>query len=335
MRINSLACAVPVNKVFSTDYVSVFGEETVEKIVVNTGIKERRVVRSGGCTSDLCIAAAKALFEKTGVSRDSVEAIVFISQSPDYLVPATSGIIQAELQLPETVFAFDVNQGCTGFTDGLIIAQSLLKGLGMKRVLLLAGDTPSKTVDPNDQGTVMLFGDAGSATLIEASDDPFHYIAGTDGTGAMVIHQKIGYRNGLDVAKPMPPISQLSVNLDGAKVYEFTIDRVPDMTKELMKKSSWSVEEIDAFVFHQANQYIMRNLARMSKIPMPKLPVSLDEFGNTSSASIPLTMVTRMQDTLEKSAKLVLVGFGVGLAWSAVALEWNNGIICPLVELEC
>ncbi len=333
MKILGIACCVPKTKIDASAFIPRFGEELVERIVTNTGIKERRASSLETCTSDLCVAAAERLFEQTGVPKDSVDALIFLSQGPDYSIPATSGIIQDRLGLPTTVFAFDVNQGCTGYTDGLIISQGLLNGLGMKRILLLMGDTPSKSLDPNDQGTVMLFGDAGSATLLEASKDPFRFVAGTDGSGAMIIRADFGVRNGLHVTRPMPDISSLFTRIDGAKVYEFTIDRVPPMVKEILAKTEWSIDETDAFVFHQANLYIMRNLARMMKVPMEKLPVSLDEFGNTSSASIPLTMVTRMRERLEQPAKLVLVGFGVGLAWSAVSVEWEGGTICPLIEM--
>jgi len=331
MRVIGLACAVPGNRVPSSDFVQYFGEETVEKIVANTGIHERRFVRHNGCTSDLCVAAAEALFEKTSIPRDTIDAVVFVTQSPDYYcVPATSCEIQHRLKLPETVFAFDIAKGCTGYTDGFLVAQGLLQGLGYRRILLLAGDTPSLTADFTNQGTCMLFGDAGSATILEKSDDPFIHVVGTDGTGALVINTPFGARN----RYPMD-FSNLHCVLDGAKVYEFTIDRVPDMVKEVLAKAGWSIADTDAFVFHQANHYIMRNLARMMKIPADKLPISLDEFGNTSSASIPLTIVTRLKERLQKSAKLVLVGFGVGLSWSAVAAEWEDTIVCPLVEVEC
>ena len=339
MKILGISCCVPKNKVDSSAFVPRFGEELVERIVTNTGIKERRIARPETCTSDLCVAAAEQLFEQTGVPKDSVDALVFLSQTPDYLIPATSGVIQDRLGLPTSVFAFDVNQGCTGYTDGLMISQGLLNGLGMKRILLLMGDTLSKIVDPNDQGVAMLFGDAGSATLLEASKEPFHFVAGTDGSGADIIHQKISYRNGLHIDCPVPEISTLTIKIHGAKVYEFTIERIPPMVNQILTESGWIVDEVDAFVLHQANQYIMRNLARMMKIPMSKVPISLDEFGNTSSGSIPLTMVTRLQNELRpvvaEPTKLVFVGFGVGLAWSAVCVNWQDGIICPLIEMEC
>ena len=344
MKILGISCCVPKNKADSSAFVSRFGEELVERVVANTGVKERRFIRSEQsetCTSDLCVAAAEELFKQTGVPKDSVDAVVFVTQSPDYyILPATCGIIQERLGLPTSVLSFDVNQGCTGYTHGLLISQGLLSGLGMKRVLLLVGDTPSKTLNPDDQGGVMLFGDAGAATLLEASNEPFHFVAGTDGAGALIIHAPLGSRNGLRLDRPMPDRSSLITHLDGAKVYEFTIERVPPMVNEILTKSGWSVNDVDAFVFHQANQYIMRNLARLMKIPMSKLPISLDEFGNTSSASIPLTMVTRMWENVPRPVvaeptKLVLVGFGVGLAWSAVCVNWQDGIICPLIEMEC
>jgi 3-oxoacyl-[acyl-carrier-protein] synthase-3 len=342
MKILGIACCVPKNNIDTFSFFKRFGKESVERVVANIGVKERRIAKSGMCTSDLCVTASEYLFSKTGIDKDTIDCIIFVSQTSDYLIPATSGIIQKQLGLSEKVFTFDVNQGCTGYTDGLIIAQGLLHGLQMKRILLLAGDTISKMLDPNDQGTAMLFGDAGSATLLEStyatsssdSRQDFCFISGTDGGGADVIMQKIGYRNGFHVNHSISNISDLFVKIDGAKVYEFTIDRVPIMIKELLDKTGWSIDETDSFIFHQANKYIIRNLARITKIPMDKVPICLDEFGNTSSASIPLTMVTRLQERLTCPAKLVLVGFGVGLAWSAVALEWENGIICPLIEME-
>jgi 3-oxoacyl-[acyl-carrier-protein] synthase-3 len=243
--------------------------------------------------------------------------------------------LQHRLGLSQNIITLDVNHGCTAYTDGLILAQSLLKGLGLRKVLLLVGDTLSKIVSPNDQGTALLFGDAGSATLLENSDDPFYYVAGRDGAGSMFLYQNIGYRNGLHVNKCIDTKNDLIFHMDGLKVYGFTIDCVPKMTRELLEKTGWSFDSVDYFLLHQANLFMVQNLARMVKIPIGKVPIGIEKFGNTSGTTIPLLFVDQMRDKLRYGSKLVLEGFGIGLAWAAVAVEWQDGIICPLIEIDC
>jgi 3-oxoacyl-[acyl-carrier-protein] synthase-3 len=334
MRILGISCAVPTHAKHSDEFTPVLGEETVKKIVANTGVIERRHVKSG-CTSDLVTAAAEELFEETNVDKETIDALIFVTQTLDYLTPATSGILQHRLGLSQNIIALDVNHGCTAYTDGLILAQSLLKGLGLRKVLLLVGDTLSKIVSPQDQGTALLFGDAGSATLLENSDDPFYYVAGRDGAGSMFLCQNIGYRNGLHIKNQVDSKNDLVFHMDGLKVYGFTIDCVPKMTKELLEQTGWSLDSVDYFLFHQANLFMIRNLAKIIKIPFEKVPIGIENFGNTSGTTIPLLFVDQMCDKLNYGSKLVLEGFGIGLAWAAVAVEWKDGIICPLVEFHC
>jgi 3-oxoacyl-[acyl-carrier-protein] synthase-3 len=333
MRISGISCAVPSNKIHSDEFIPTFGEETVKKIVANTGVIERRQVKSG-CTSDLVVAAAERLFEETNTDKTTIDAVIFITLTPDYLTPATSGIIQHRLGLSQNIVTLDVNHGCTAYTDGLILAQGLLKGLGLRKILLLVGDTLSKIISPNDQGTALLFGDAGSATLIENSDDPFYYVAGRDGSGAMFLHQDIGYRNGLHINQPINSRDDLTFHMDGLKVYGFTIDCVPKMTKDILEKTGWQFDSVDYFLLHQANLFMIRNLAKMVKMPVEKVPIGIEKFGNTSGTTIPLLFVDQLQNKLQRGSKLILEGFGIGLAWAAVAIEWKDGTICPLIEVD-
>jgi len=335
MRILGISCAVPKNRIHFSSYFSTFGQETIEKIVRNIGVQERRQICGDSCTSDLVIAAAEQLFTATGVDKDTIDAVLFVTQTPDYLMPATSGIIQHRLELRRDIITMDVNHGCSGYVDGLILAQGLLKGLGLQRVLLLAGDTLTKTTNPNDPGTMLLFGDAGSATLLEQSDAPFIYVVGRDGAGAMLLHQKIGYRNGLDVKNNMPNQDHLFFQMNGLKVYGFTLDCVPKMTTQLLNISHWTIDSTNYFIYHQANVYMLKQLARKSKIPMDKVPISMDLFGNSASATIPLTIVSQLKNKIFSGSKLVLIAFGVGLAWASTTIEWENGVICPLVEIDC
>ncbi|MDR2642518.1 MAG: ketoacyl-ACP synthase III [Planctomycetaceae bacterium] len=334
MRILGISCAVPTNVIYSDEFIPTFGEGVVKKIVANTGVVERRHVKSG-CTSDLVTAAAERLFEETHIDKNTIDALIFVTQTPDYLTPATSGILQHRLGLSQNIITFDVNHGCTGYTDGLILTQSLLKGLGLRKVLLLVGDTLSKIVSPQDQSSALLFGDAGSATLLENSDDPFYFVAGRDGAGSMCLYQNIGYRNGLHVKNQIDSKNDLVFHMDGLKVYGFTIDCVPKMTKNLLEKTDWLLDSVDYFLLHQANLFMIRNLAKIVKIPIEKVPIGIENFGNTSGTTIPMLFVNQMRNKLLHGSKLILEGFGIGLAWAGVALEWKDGIICPLVEIDC
>ena len=350
MRIAGISCAVPTNVITSEAFVPRFGREAVNKVIANIGVAERRHVDKGGCASDLAAAAAERLFDDLHTDRSTIDAIIFATQTPDYLVPATSRILQDRLKLPRHLMALDINLGCSGFTDGLILGHSLLKGLALRNVLLLVGDTASKMISHEDQSTALLFGDAVSATLLEASDAPFFYVMGGDGSGASTLIQKFGYRQGLgtrpldttqtDIAQAAPPYSDqkhsdFTIQMDSLRVFGFTIECVPKMVKEIFEQTGWTQATTDFFIFHQANTFMLKKLAQLSKIPMEKLPIGMEKFGNTAGASIPLTLVTQLFDRLQESTRLALFGFGIGLAWSAVALEWKDGILCPLVEIDC
>ncbi len=334
MRIIGLACAVPKDESPIEEAIGRFPEEIVRKIIGNTGVHTRRIAPRGMSASDLSVRAAESLFEATGVAKDSVDAIIFVSQTGDYLTPTTSSLLQHRLGLPNTTFTFDLNKGCTGYTDGLIVAEGLLSGLRMNRVLLIVSDALSKMVDTEDQSTALLFGDAASATLLERDGHQISYVCGTDGSGFDAIHQNGGYRV-WDTPDAYPiPFRSITSTIDGALVFEFTLKRIPSLVRDLLQNIDWSVEDVDAFVFHQANLFIMKHLARKLKVPMEKLPLSLDRFGNTSGASIPMTLVASMRETLNRPQRLVLVGFGVGLAWSAVSLSWSSSeIVLPMIEI--
>lgn len=330
MRIHSVAAAVPRTIVRNEEMIPVFGSEVVEKIIAGTGVREHRRAEPDLCASDLCCRAAEEILNNDAVDPGSIDALLFITQSPDYaFLPQTAPTLAGRLGLSERVFAADLKPGCTGFTDGLILAHSLIESGNFRRVLLMAGDTPSKHNSPTDQGTALLFGDAGSAALLEKESNresvPFHFLNGSDGSGAEIIKVPYGDRNLSEESR--------NVELDGAKVFAFTIDRIPPMTSGLLELAGWSVSDVKSFVFHQANAYILNYLARKCRIPKDKLPMTLELFGNTSSASIPLTLLHHFQDKMIRGDRLVLIGFGVGLLWSGVATEWDGGNLYPIIEM--
>lgn len=341
-RIAGIASAVPKEIVSNSDY-TVLSEEQREKIIKYTGIRFRRWAPPELCCSDLCQAAAEKLLPEMGWERESIGAVVFISQTADYPFPATAQILQHKLGLPTSCMAFDVNLGCSGYTYGLYVLGSLLEAGGIKRGLLLAGDV-SKMHGDCDPASAVLFGHAASATAMEYSESakPMHFEFGSDGGGHKVIYVPAGgsrspvgvesfQKNELETGGAR---GDTDVVLDAAEIMNFTMREVPHSIKRLVEYAGCGVGDVDAYVFHQANQFINNQVARKIGIKPDKAPTSLYDFGNTSSATIPLTITATLRERIANSPqKLVMSGFGVGLSWASTYWDAEN-VVCPaLVEV--
>jgi 3-oxoacyl-[acyl-carrier-protein] synthase-3 len=333
VRVAGIASTVPSEVMTAAQTASQLNlsENETRKLVKMTGIAQRRVASSGLCTSDMAAQSAQELLDSLGWAPDTIDALVFVSQTPDYALPATACILQEQLGLSSHCAAFDVSLGCSGYVYGLWIVASLVASGSVKRALLLAGDTSSQLCSPDDRSTVFLFGDAASATAIEHCADapPMTFVLGTDGRGKeFLIHRGSGSRNLL-------PTESSGLSMDGGEVFAFTLDVVPPLINDLLQAAGWTLDDIDFFVPHQANQYILEHLAKSIGIPRQKLTLSLDEFGNTSVASIPLTVTSRLADSLGGGTRqrLVLAGFGVGWSWAGVALQMDSVMVLPPSEV--
>ena len=341
-RIAGIASAVPKEVVSNSDY-SVIPEEKRERIIRYTGIRFRRWAPREVCCSDLCHAAAEKLLGELGWDRGEIGAVVFVSQTPDYVFPATAQLLQYRLGLPASTLAFDVNLGCSGYTYGLFILGSLLEATGLKRGLLLAGDV-SKMLGNSDPASAVLFGHGASATAMERSENtkPLYFETGSDGSGFKVIYSPAGgARNPLCQRsfEKIPLESggarcETDVVLDAGEIMNFALREVPGSVKRLLEYAGRTVSEVDAFVFHQANLLINNQVALNIGLKPAQVPTTLYDFGNTSSASVPLTITTRLRDKLaEKPMQVVLSGFGIGLSWASVCWDAEN-VVCPeLVEI--
>jgi 3-oxoacyl-[acyl-carrier-protein] synthase-3 len=342
--IKGIASAVPTGRQTPEDLVKCFGAEEAEKIAQGTGVRVRRIARPEQCCSDLCFVAAESLLKRIAWDRGSIDALVFVSQSFDYPLPATSCILQARLGLPKTCAAFDIGLGCSGYVYGLWIAAGLIAS-GCQRVLLLAGDLMSRGLSPFDRSTVPLFGDAGTATVLEKDDGAvLHFELGTDGTGYKHLIVPSG-----DAWSKLPHSAETMVRtkqadgivrndedlfMNGAEIFTFTIREVPPLISAILKRAQWTKDEVDRYFFHQANKFMLEFLAKKMGLPMGKVPIILEHYGNTSSASIPLAITHCARETLEKQKqKLVLAGFGVGLSWGAAAMELGPIVIPPVEEV--
>lgn len=340
-----LAAAVPANTIKNLEYTEHFPADDVAQIVEKTGIKERRFAPEGMTSSDLCYAAAEKLLSAMQISRDEIDAIIFVSQTPDYRMPATSVILQDKLGLPKTTLAFDINLGCSAFVYGLSVAYSLMQQPNFRNILLLDGETRSRVYHPKDRKTGFLFGDGGVAALI-GRDEAFGqswFSLNSDGSRKDLIKMDAGgYRNPSTPETLKEKVVDEYGNIrtdehgymNGADVFNFAIREVPKNIKETLAFSGLDKEDVDHFVLHQANIYMNSYLAKKLKLPDEKVPVNLDRFGNTSSVTIPLAIATELQQALKQPKQLLLCGFGVGMSWATAILKAGPCHIPDLAELE-
>jgi 3-oxoacyl-[acyl-carrier-protein] synthase III len=331
VEIKGIACAVPDRIIENETYKEVFGEESVQKFINMTGVKTRHVALDEQCTSDLCYVAAKRLMEKLNWEPSSIDALILITQTPDYAVPATACVLQHRLELAEDCVAFDINLGCSAYVYGVWLAATMISTQNFNRVLLLVGDTSNFGINPNDSATAMIFGDGGTATALEKSEGKdMKYFLKTKGSGFKNIIVPAGHAR--TRGKTNNEASDFDLSMNGSAVFTFTITDVPKSINSFMSLYNIDKNDVDMFVFHQANLFILKHLAKKLGIPMDKVPVSIDRYGNTSGESIPLTLVDALGGSQSnETIKLLLCGFGIGLSWGGIYLEMDKSVCLPMI----
>lgn len=345
VAIRAVSSVVPTRIARTADYVHLSPEERA-RFQKATGIAERHIVHPGQCASDLCTTAALRVLEHLAWAPESVGALVLITQTGDQPVPATSLGIQHRLGLPNSCLAFDVNLGCSSYPYGLAIVSSLMHTLGIGRALLLIGDVSSLTCAEHDKSSWPLFGDAGSATALELDEHaPAMYLdLMSDGAGkdAIVIP-----RGGLASRRPAGdgPAEQETdrdgitrrpdqLILRGADIFGFAISKVPPSIQRTLDAAGMDSGSVDLLVLHQANKMINDTIARKTGFSGDKAPSSLEHFGNTSSASIPVTLGANAALFSEAQRSTLLCGFGVGLSWGCALVTLARGTILPITESD-
>lgn len=322
---------VSVNNVKFSGVASAVPKQTTlvnnNKFSNTTGVFERRISNNSICTSDLCFISADRLLNDLSIDRSDIELLVFVSQTPDYKLPVTSTILQNRLGLSNHCICLDIPLGCSGYVYGLYVASSLLSTNKLKKALLLVGDTISKEVDPLDSSTEPLFGDAGSATLLEFNTESKSMLFGLESDGAgfdSIIIKGGGCRNKSDNDR---------LSLNGADVFNFGVNRIPKFVDRFLENFNLDKSTIDLFVFHQANKFMNDRIYKKLNISENLVISSLEKFGNTSSATIPLTLVAN-KDKITTTKQLLCCGFGVGLSWGAVHIELTDAVyFTNLIEL--
>lgn len=337
--IKAISACVPKKVEKNRNLGYLIPEEEIDKTIQNIGIEERRIADADCCSSDLCFKAAEKLFEDNGIDPESIDALIFVSQTSDYHQPATAPILQHRLGLSNETITFDINLACSGFVYGLSTAYAYAN-LG-KRVLLLVGETMSKIVSRKDKVNTPLFGDAGTATLVEKGDyGEAVFSLHSDGSGAMVMNVPYGGFRNQSCEEGLKEVEDTDGNIrsgeqfrmDGMDVFNFGMKEEPKDIKRLLSECEMTMDQVNVLVYHQANKFMTDFFSKKLKISREKTPYSLKHFGNTSSASIPLTIVSEMKCAYPDREHVILSGFGAGLSWGSVMLDLRKCNISELIE---
>ncbi|RUT71919.1 ketoacyl-ACP synthase III [Flavobacterium cupreum] len=308
-----------------------FPEWGIEKISAKTGINARHISAKDEFSSDMAVKAAEKLFAEHNIDKSEIDFLLFCTQSPDYFLPTTACIIQEKLGLETTIGALDFNLGCSGFVYGLSLAKGLIAGEMAKNVLLITSETYSKFIHPKDKSNKTIFGDAAAATLI-SSEKGFctlgNFVFGTDGKGAEnLIVKQGGMRfpvsdKNEDIVDEFGNVrNDKNLFMNGTEIFNFTGEFVPQLTEAILEKSNLAKEDIDLFVFHQANKYMLNHLRKKIKIPEEKFFIAMEECGNTVSSTIPIALYeAQKQGKVNNCKNVILAGFGVGYSWAACNL---------------
>lgn len=316
----------------------------LERNARTVGLHERRVAVAGVTALDLCADATTRLLAEMGLDATSIDAVIFVTQTPDHAQPNNASLLHGRLGLSKSAPAYDLSMGCSGWVTGLHQAALLCAHGGAARVLLCAGDTLSRLTNPGDRSTDPLFGDAGSATIVEKTgrSEPWHFVLGADGTGAGAIVVKQG-----GARQPAGPLVErtdaeggrfhdANLVMNGADVFSFTLLEVPSAIQAVLRHAGLTPETTDALVLHQANRFILSTLAKKTGFTEAQTPMAaFGRYGNQSSASIPCALIDGLGVRLEAgSLKVVGCGFGVGLSWGAFAGEFGPLTIVPVAPLS-
>jgi 3-oxoacyl-[acyl-carrier-protein] synthase-3 len=334
MNIAGISFYLPVAELSNNELEELYEDWPAAKIYDKIGIKKRHIAAEDETAGDLAGKAALKLFGEFAIEPQEIDFILLATQSPDYFLPTTACILQHKLGIPSSAGALDFNLGCSGYVYGLALAKGLISGSIAQNVLLLTGETYSKYIHPRDKSVRTIFGDAGSATLVSRSLKPSigEFVLGTDGSGFDKLIVPVGGARKLRAAGPPVETKDESGNvrsnenlfMDGAAIFSFTVEKVPEVVRSVLEKNGLAIGQIDLFVFHHANKFMLDFLRNIIDIPKEKFYVNMADIGNTVSSSIPIALRRASDDGILKSGmKVMLVGFGVGLSWGATLVEWK------------
>lgn len=339
--ITAMAACVPSQVYSNKNLGYLIPEDEIDNTIGNIGVAERRIAAEDVTASDLAYKAAMKLMRDNNIDPESIDVLLFMSQTSDYRIPATSCILQDRLGLSKNTCCMDLSLGCSGYVFALSTAYAYASMEGVRRVLLLDGETFSKIVNKRDKVDWPLYGDGATATLIEKGDfDDSTFMLHTDGSGSgAVIIKEGGMRNRTTADTLVEKVEEdgnirngLEVFMDGMEVFNFAMSVVPKSVKQICAETNTTLDDIDWLVFHQANKFMTDFFAKRLKFDMNKVPYCIQKYGNTSSTSVPLTIVSELHDKIKDGDAIVMCGFGAGLSWGTARIVFNGVRISPVIE---
>lgn len=328
--IKAISYYLPEKIYTNQDLVKDFPEWSVDKIAEKVGIDERHIAAKDETAGSMAEKAALNLFKEWNIDPSEIDFVMLCTQSPDYFLPTTACVIQHNLNIPTNSGAIDFNLGCSGYVYGLGLAKGLIIAGLAKNVLLLTSETYSKHLNPKDKGNKTIFGDAAAATLVSTDGlaEIKEFVLGTDGKGAENLMVKTGgmkYKDKLDLVSEDENGAEIHSDylyMNGSKIFNFTQNNVPKLTQQTLEKNNLEKPDIDLFVFHQANKYMMDFLRKKMKIEEEKFYYYMNKVGNTVSSTIPIALSEAMKEGKTEGKKIMLAGFGVGYSWAGTVLEY-------------
>jgi len=318
-RISEIETYFPEKKVTNEDLQKEFPEWSPEKIFNKVGVKQRYTASAEETVLELAVKASEKLLKK--IDKNEIDFILFCTQSPDYHLPTTACILQDRLGLRKNIGALDFNLGCSGFVYGLSIAKGLIATGAAQNILLVTAETYTKYLRKSDKSNRTIFGDGAAATLIQKDEtkENFQFILGTDGSGYdNLIVRNGGGRNRINKEDEVGNC----LYMNGQNIFIFTIEKIPALVKEILEKNNLTKNDVDYYIFHQANAHILRRQREILDIPEEKFYINLEKYGNTVSSTIPIALKDALETgKVKRGQKIMLIGFGVGLSWGATIVE--------------
>jgi 3-oxoacyl-[acyl-carrier-protein] synthase-3 len=307
-----------------------FPEWSIDKISSKTGIYERHISGEHEFTSDMAVKVSKKLFDEHNISPNDIDFVLLCTQSPDYFLPTTACLVQDKLKIPTTAGALDFNLGCSGYIYGLAIAKGLISSNIAKNVLLITSESYTKFIHPKDKSNRTIFGDGSSATLIstEGFAEILDFELGTDGSGAENLIVKNGATrhpnlDGVDISDEFNNIKNDNcLFMNGSEIFSFTSSSIPPLINKTLEKNKLYIEDINLFILHQANKFILNNLRKKLNIPEDNFYIFLENCGNTVSSTIPIA-ITEAKKENKINGNVLLCGFGVGYSWGSCIIKIN------------
>lgn len=331
IKISAISCSLPTKKTRAEDYVGHFSEKKIKRFLNTAGVKERYIGNGKQTAADLCFSAALNIFEETNITKEEIDVLIFITQNPDYKTPSTAFVLQKRLGLSRNCICFDVNMGCTAFLHGVYIAASMISAGQAGKAMVLIGDAHLVHAQTEDTAETMMFGEAGAAVVLEKGTDDIIMDLFSDGDGFDIIMNACGER--FQTADDKPDVDTYKYYMDGGAVFNFSVTKVPEAIHHFCKTNKRELNDFDKIVLHQANVFILKHIANELGVSEEQIAISMDRYGNTNGASIPVTIVDMVEQDKDLPDKmdLLLSGFGIGLSWGVMSAKIEKSAVLPFI----